>query len=50
MAVPLLDFTMEKQRFVVRFYAQKMYNMLKFNICLCAQYKDNALDLRSVYK
>ena len=32
------------------FYVKKVYNMLKFNICLCAQDRDNAVDLGSVYK
>ena len=50
MAEPLLVSTKEKQRLVVCFYVQKVYIMLKFNICVCAQHWDNALDLRSVHK
>lgn len=49
MAVPLLVCTEEKQ-ICGMLLLQKVYNMLKFNICLCAQNRDNALDLRSVYK
>jgi hypothetical protein len=35
---------------VICFYVKKAYNMLKFNICFCDQDRDNARDLRSVYK
>jgi hypothetical protein len=48
MAVPL-RYASSKNT-VVRFYAQMVYNVLKFNTRICAQYKDNALEWRSVYK